>query len=133
MFRVFNCLITEHDVRLVVVAGVVCFMASLTAVTLFNRARSTTGRVCITWIIAAGVATGSGIWATHFLAMLAYDPGISIAYNIGLTALSVLVATVVTALGLGAAVFMPGRWAAPWRWDRRCGSRLHALSRHVGG
>src|SRR5688572_2498210 len=101
MIRVFNCLITEHDLRLVVVAGVVCFMASITAITLFNRARSTMGRVGATWILAAGAATGSGIWATHFLAMLAYDPGVSIAYNLGLTASSLLVAAAVTTLGLG--------------------------------
>src|SRR5713226_9064599 len=113
MFRVFTCLTTEHDWRLVIVAGVVCFLASFTAITLFNRARSTEGRTRTTWIFAAGAATGSGIWATHFLAMLAYDPGISIAYNIGLTALSLLAAATVTAVGLGAAVFIPGRWSAP--------------------
>ena len=38
MFRVFNCLFTEHDLRLVVIAGAVCFLSSLTAVSLFiNR------------------------------------------------------------------------------------------------
>jgi NO-binding membrane sensor protein with MHYT domain len=105
-------LTTEHDLRLVVVAGVVCFLASLTAITLFNRARSTLGRARVTWTIAAGAATGSGIWATHFLAMLAYDPGIAIAYNIGLTALSLLTAVAVTTLGLGTAVFVPTRWGA---------------------
>jgi methyl-accepting chemotaxis protein len=113
MFRVFTCLTTEHDWRLVIVAGVVCFLASFTAITLFNRARSTAGHARKTWIFAAGAATGCGIWATHFLAMLAYDPGISIAYNIGLTALSLLAAATVTAVGLGLAVSIPGRWGAP--------------------
>jgi NO-binding membrane sensor protein with MHYT domain len=88
MFRVFNCLTIEHDWRLVVVAGVICFLASLTAISLFNRARATAGRVRAAWIVVAGAAAGCGIWATHFIAMLAYDPGVSIAYNIGLTALS---------------------------------------------
>jgi NO-binding membrane sensor protein with MHYT domain/methyl-accepting chemotaxis protein len=109
MFRVFNCLTMEHDWRLVVVAGVICFLASLTAITLFHRARSTTGRLRATWMVTAGVAAGCGIWATHFLAMLAYDPGITIAYNIGFTALSLLVAAVITGIGLAAAVFIPGR------------------------
>jgi methyl-accepting chemotaxis protein len=113
MFRVFTCLTTEHDLRLVAVAGVVCFLASLTAITLFNRARSTIGRARATWTVAAGAATGCGIWATHFLAMLAYDPGIAIAYNVSLTALSLLTAAAVTTLGLGVAVFTPTRWGAP--------------------
>src|SRR5579872_676444 len=104
MFRVFNCLTTQHDWRLVVVAGVVCFLSSLTAITLFNRARSTLGRARAIWLMAAGAATGCGIWATHFLAMLAYDPGIPVAYDVNLTTLSLLAAATVTGLGLTAAV-----------------------------
>src|SRR5215471_15963472 len=113
MFRVLTCLTTEHDWRLVVVAGVVCFLASLTAVSLFHRARASAGRPRAIWIAAAGAATGCGIWATHFIAMLAYDPGVSIAYNIGLTALSLMAAATVTAVGLAVAVHNPERWAAP--------------------
>ncbi len=113
MFRVFNCLTTEHDWRLVIIAGVVCFLASFTAISLFNRARATAGRARATWIVAAGAATGCGIWATHFIAMLAYDPGVSIAYNIGLTALSLVAAALVTAGGLAVAIYVPARWSAP--------------------
>jgi len=112
MFRVFNCLTEQHDWRLVVVAGLVCFLSSVTAITLFNRARSTEGRARAIWIAAAGAATGCGIWATHFLAMLAYHPGVPIAYNINLTTLSLLAAATVTGLGLAAAVFIPSRWGA---------------------
>ena len=101
---------TQHDWRLVVVAGVVCFLASLTAITLFYRARSTSGRASAIWIAAAGVATGCGIWATHFLAMLAYEPGIPIAYGVPLTMLSLLAAAMVTAGGLAIAVFFRDRW-----------------------
>jgi methyl-accepting chemotaxis protein len=105
MFRVLTCLATEHDWRLVIVAGVVCFLASVTAINLFNRARATMGRASAIWIIAAGAATGSGIWATHFIAMLAYNPGFSIAYNIGLTTLSFVAAATVTGIGLSVAVY----------------------------
>src|ERR1700752_1311303 len=99
MFRVFNCLATQHDLRLVLVAGIVCFLSSLTAITLFYRARSTSDRARLIWIAAAGAASGCGIWATHFLAMLAYEPGVPIAYNIGLTAFSLLAAAIITAGG----------------------------------
>ncbi len=112
MFRVLTCLTTQHDWRLVVVAGAVCFLSSLTAIMLFNRARATAGHVRAIWIAAAGAATGCGIWATHFLAMLAYDPSVPIAYNINLTALSLFVAAIVTTGGLAVAVFFPGRWGA---------------------
>src|SRR5262249_5743594 len=96
-----------------IVAGVVCFLASFTAISLFNRARATAGRARATWIIAAGAATGCGIWATHFIAMLAYDPGVSIAYNIGLTALSLIAEALVTAGGVSVAVYVPTQWGPP--------------------
>jgi len=112
MFRVLTCLTTQHDWRLVIVAGVVCFLSSLTAIMLFNRARATTGRVRVIWITAAGTATGCGIWATHFLAMLAYQPGVPVAYNITLTTLSLLTAAAITTGGLAVAVSMPRPWGA---------------------
>ena len=45
------------------------------------------------WIAIAGAAIGYGIWATHFIAMLAYEPGVSTGYGISLTALSLAVAS----------------------------------------
>jgi NO-binding membrane sensor protein with MHYT domain len=54
MFQVFTCLTVEHDLRLVAVAGLVCFLASLTAVDLFHRAQHTRGRVRALWIVIDG-------------------------------------------------------------------------------
>ena len=113
MFRVLTCLTTQHDWRLVVVAGLVCFITSLCAIGLFHRARRSQGRGRAIWIVIAGVAAGFGIWATHFIAMLAYDPGIGIAYDAGLTALSLLAAIALTCSGLGIAVHSSARWGAP--------------------
>ncbi len=112
MYRVLTCLTTEHDWRLVVVAGLICFLASLVAVNLFHHARSTKRSARVSWILAAGIAAGSGIWATHFIAMLAYDPGIGIAYDLELTVLSLAAAAAITSLGLGLAVYGPRTWGA---------------------
>jgi NO-binding membrane sensor protein with MHYT domain len=65
------------------------------------------------WTVTAGAATGCGIWATHFIAMLAYDPGIVVGYGMVLTALSLVVAIMVTSAGLGLAVNGESRWSAP--------------------
>jgi methyl-accepting chemotaxis protein len=105
MFRVFNCLATQHDLRLVVVAGIICFLSSLTAITLFNRARAMAGKARLIWIAAAGAASGCGIWSTHFVAMLAYDPDVPVAYSINFTIMSLMAAAIVTGLGLAVAVF----------------------------
>ena len=113
MFQVLNCLTTQHDWRLVVVAGVVCFVSALTAISLFHRARTALGGVRPTWIVAAGVTVGCGIWATHFIAMLAYEPGVPVAYGINQTALSLIAAMVITAIGLGVAAASTASWGAP--------------------
>jgi diguanylate cyclase (GGDEF)-like protein/PAS domain S-box-containing protein len=113
MYRILNCLGVEHNWRLVALAAAVCFLASLVAVSMFHRARANNERARAIWTGAAGAATGSGIWATHFIAMLAYDPGIAVAYDIGLTALSLLAAAVVTTIGLGVAIYGTHRWSAP--------------------
>jgi NO-binding membrane sensor protein with MHYT domain len=112
MFRVFNCLTVEHDWRLVLLAALICFLTSLAAINLFHRARAASGRGRLAWLATAGVTTGCGIWATHFIAMLAYEPGIPVAYNVGLTALSLMAAAAVTSIGFAVALAIPGVWAA---------------------
>jgi diguanylate cyclase (GGDEF)-like protein/PAS domain S-box-containing protein len=107
MFRVITCLSGEHDLRLVVLAGCVCFLASFAGISLFGRACATKGRTRFAWLALAGVATGCGIWATHFIAMLAYEPGVPVAYDIALTALSLVLAVVITGIGFGVAVGDP--------------------------
>src|SRR4051812_19316947 len=100
MFRVLTCLTGEHDLRLVVLAGGVCLFASIVAMSLFGRANATSGHARTRWIVLAGAATGCGIWATHFIAMLAYEPGVAVAYDISLTAISLALAAVITGAAL---------------------------------
>ncbi|MDP1584748.1 MAG: EAL domain-containing protein [Bradyrhizobium sp.] len=113
MFRVFNCLTGDHDWRLVLLACLVCFVASIVAVHIFRRATASQGRTRLIWIAIAGAAIGYGIWATHFIAMLAYEPGVPTGYGIVLLGLSLAVAMIVTSIGFGFAADNPGRWRAP--------------------
>ena len=101
MFRVLSCLTDAHDWRLVLLAGLVCFVASIVAVNIFHRAIASQARTRLIWIAIAGAAIGYGIWATHFIAMLAYEPGVSTGYGIVLTALSLATAMVLTSTGFG--------------------------------
>ena len=100
MYQVLNCLGYEHDLRLVALAGLVCLLASAVAVSLFHRARASQGRTRLKWMALDAVAAGCGIWATHFIAMLAYDPGHIAAYNIEISLLSLVFAIVTVAVGL---------------------------------
>ena len=112
MFRVLTCLNDEHDWRLVLLAGLVCFVASIVAVNIFHRAIASQARTRLIWIAIAGAAIGSGIWATHFIAMLAYEPGVATGYGIVLTVLSLAAAMILTSSGFGIAASDHGRWRA---------------------
>jgi diguanylate cyclase (GGDEF)-like protein/PAS domain S-box-containing protein len=112
MFQVYTCLTVDHDWRLVVLAGAVCFLASAVAISLFHRAQATAGRTRLVWLSLDAAVAGCGIWATHFVAMLAYGPGIGAGYNVVLTILSLLIAILITGAGLGTALLDFGRWTA---------------------
>jgi diguanylate cyclase (GGDEF)-like protein/PAS domain S-box-containing protein len=112
MLRVYSCLTVDHDWRLVALAVIMCFLASAVAISLFHRAQATIERTRIAWLGLDAVVAGGGIWATHFIAMLAYDPGIGAGYNLVVTILSLLIAMLVTGVGLGIALLFFGRWTA---------------------
>ncbi len=111
MFQVYTCLTVDHDWRLIVLAGAVCFLASAVAICLFRRAQATIGRTQLVWLSLDATAAGCGIWATHFIAMLAYDPycrGIPYSFDHPVSAHRCLI----TGAGLGTALFGLGRWTA---------------------
>ena len=99
MLRVIGCVTEQHDLRLVALAGLLCFFACATAMSMISRARKANGRPRLIWLAAAGAVAGCGIWATHFVAMLAYNVGLPIAYDESLTVLSALIAVVLSAVG----------------------------------
>jgi signal transduction histidine kinase len=99
MFRVYGCITEQHDLWLVLLAGVICLCACYTAFSMGARVRSLGRRAGFMWLGAAAVVTGSGVWATHFVAMLAFRPGLPVNYDIGLTALSVVIAILFAGIG----------------------------------
>src|SRR6476620_358949 len=110
MFQIYNCLTTQHDWRLVIIAAVVCLLASLVTISLLYRALVAGGNSRLTWIAIAGAASGCGIWTTHFIAMLAYEPGVPVAYDVSFTLLSLLLACVIAGIGFSMAVYVPRQW-----------------------
>jgi NO-binding membrane sensor protein with MHYT domain len=90
MYAVFNCIAYEHDLRLVGLAAVICAVASFTAINMLHHVRRSSAYMRRAWLAVSAVTTGFGIWATHFIAMLAFSPGIPTAYNITFTGLSLV-------------------------------------------
>jgi diguanylate cyclase len=112
MYTVISCLTDQHDHRLVILAVVICALATFTAFYIYRSARQHPGPKRLGWVVLAGVATGAGIWATHFVAMLAFKTGLPTAYDPTLTAASLLVAIIVTTTGLLIAVQYRSKWWA---------------------
>lgn len=111
MSQIYNCLTTQQDWRLVVVAGLLCLVASLVTITLLRRASAAAGQSRVMWLTIASAASGCGIWTTHFVAMLAYEPGVPVGYDVLLTLLSLLLAVVIAGVGFATAIHGSGKWA----------------------
>ena len=92
MLKVINCLAFQHDPRLVALSALICVLGCYTMTTMMARAGETAGRRSQRWLALAAVVFGCSVWSLHFIAMLAFRPGLTMAYDVGLTALSVLVA-----------------------------------------
>ena len=113
MLKVYNCIATAHDLRLVGLAALVCVLASFTAINLLHHARKSDNHMRGVWLAVSAISTGFGIWATHFIAMLAFTPGIPSGYNIILTLLSLVAAIFLTGAGLAVSLIPSWRYG-PW-------------------
>src|ERR1700730_18649056 len=76
MLKVYSCIAYVHDLKLVALAAIICVLASFAAINLLHHARKSSGRMRGVWLAVSAVSTGFGIWATHFVAMLAFTTGL---------------------------------------------------------
>jgi signal transduction histidine kinase/CheY-like chemotaxis protein len=103
MLTVLGCITQQHDLRLVFLAAAVCLLACATTMNMLGRAHVAEARLRLYWILAAGLVAGTGIWATHFVAMLGFQSGFPMNYNLTGTFLSAMIAVVLCILGFGLA------------------------------
>ena len=81
---------------------------------LLDRARKTVGLQMRGWLFLTAVAAGSSIWCTHFIAMLAYQPGAPITFDPALTMISLVIAMAGTGAGFALALDKRQRVAPEW-------------------
>jgi len=112
--RFLTCLVHEHDLRLVAMAALFCLFGSAVTVGLLRQIRSARANARVAWVFMGGLSTGATIWCTHFIAMIAYQPGVPVTYEPRVTGLSLLVAITgsAAALALGARPSRPAAIAA---------------------
>jgi diguanylate cyclase (GGDEF)-like protein/PAS domain S-box-containing protein len=99
VYRVLSCLVSQHNYRLVLLAALVCAATSFAAFHAYSYIERDKGGRRLAWVFLTAVATGAGIWTTHFVAMLAYEPGHPVGYDETVTIASLLIAIIVAAVG----------------------------------
>jgi signal transduction histidine kinase/ActR/RegA family two-component response regulator len=121
MFAFVTCL-EQHDPHQLVWAVLICVTSVVAGFSAYRRACQTSGRFRVAWLGLLGFLLGAGVWATHFMSMLAYREHMLAAYGLNLTAVSLLTAATGFFGGAGAAAY-----SSSWR-GRAVGGALCGLT-----
>lgn len=98
MTSLYDCVLNQHNFWLVLLAGGICALGSISTFEMGKQVfRCRTAREKLPWAAAGIVSTSSAIWATHFVAMLAFEPGMPAGFDIWTTAASFFVALMLVA------------------------------------
>ena len=92
---------TGYNPPLVALSIAIAVLASYTALDLGGRVRGASAGARWGWVVAASLAMGGGIWAMHFVGMLAFEMAMPVLYGVRLTALSFGIAVGATAAAFG--------------------------------
>ncbi|MDN4634648.1 MHYT domain-containing protein, partial [Sphingomonas sp. PsM26] len=94
-----------------IVASLVCAVGIYASFAIGHHAARANGSAKTRWGIVSIVASASTAWATHFIVLLAFKPGMPAAFEPLLTAVSLTCAIV----GIGAGVFISIRVRQRWQ------------------
>jgi diguanylate cyclase len=89
-----------YEMPLVLASILVAMMASYAALGLAGRVAHAQGRAMLAWTVGGAVALGSGIWAMHFIGMLAFRLPIPTGFDIPITIVSLLLPIAASGLAL---------------------------------
>lgn len=97
-------LLVSWDGVLVCVSLIVAFIASFTALDTAGRVAVSRGWRARLWLLVSGIAMGIGVWAMHFIGMLAVMMPMTMRYDVRMTLISLLVAILASILAFGQTV-----------------------------
>src|ERR1700681_877791 len=93
-------LVGSYNYRLVGLSIFIAILASYAALDLAGRVTSAHGRVRLLWLSGGATAMGIGIWAMHYIGMLAFQLPVPVRYDWPTVLLSLLVAIFASAVAL---------------------------------
>jgi len=109
-FSVILCMRDMHDARLMIVAGVVCAIGIYASFAIGHHAARAHSSARTGWGLASIVSSGSTAWATHFIVLLAFKPGMPAAFEPVLTGISLTCAIVGIGAGVSISIRSRQRW-----------------------
>ena len=105
----YTCITSQHNGWLIALAASICGLGALSTFSLGREVLHTPDRLHRgAWAAAAVVATASAIWATHFIAMVAYAPGLPFRFAALGTVLSYAIALSLVGAGAVLILIRPG-------------------------
>ena len=90
MIDILSCITLEHDLKLVLLAGLLCIAGGFTYHMLIRRGLNAEGVSRWAWTGLAAIALGTTVWCTHFIAMLAYQAQVNVVIDPVLTMASLV-------------------------------------------
>ena len=90
----------SYDYRLVALSVFIAVAASYAALDLAGRVTAARGRVRALWLGGGATAMGTGIWAMHYLGMLAFRLPVAVAYDWPTVLVSLAAAVLASAIAL---------------------------------
>ncbi len=93
-------LIGSYSPALIAISLCVAILASYTALDLTGRIATARGSAIYLWIAGGALAMGVGVWSMHFIGMLALRLPFALGFDVGITALSLLIAVLSSGFAL---------------------------------
>ncbi len=93
-------LVGSYDYRLVALSFVIAIATSYVALDLCARTAAARNTTRLAWNVGGAVAMGLGIWAMHYVGMLAFHMPVTVAYDLPTVLLSLLAAMFASGVAL---------------------------------
>lgn len=107
LHTIAHCMAHSHNLRLVALAAAVCAVGVYATFAIARHAARAVDALRFRWALVSIVSGGCTAWATHFIVLLAYQPGIEAAFDPLVTIASL--ACAIVGIGGGILVSMRSR------------------------
>jgi signal transduction histidine kinase len=131
MPQILSCITNDHDPFFLALAAFICIGTTASAFVMMHRSTHiAVYRRAVVWQLSAGMISAIGLWATHFVAMIAFDADVFARFTLSSAFLSLGVSVVLQsfiAWRLGYDHFKKRMTLPYWAWGMISGLSVAAM------